>query len=165
MPGSVIRALHTSFHVLYPTFPWSRYYNYSRVIDKQTEVQKGLEIKSRRRPSQGYWATSIARIHTQHWATQPCSSLWYTPRRRWLFFAAALVEVKHVFLTHRNSLTLSHRNLGSRCTEKPRGPRATGSQRAWPQEPAGSLEVFGSCSETSSSRWVAEMGLEEQVGP
>lgn len=40
-----------------------------------------------------------------------------------------------------------------------------GSPRAWLQKPKGSLEVFGSCSETNSSWWVAELGLEEQVGP
>ena len=66
-------------------------------------------------------------------------------------------EVKHVFLTRGNSLTLSHRTLSSRGTE--------GSPRAWLQKPEGSLEVFVSCSETNSSWWVAELGLEEQVGP
>ena len=67
------------------------------------------------------------------------------------------LEVTHAFLTRGNSLTLSHRTLSSRGTE--------GSRRAWLQKPEGSLEVFGSCSETNSSWWVAELGLEEQVGP
>lgn len=81
-----------------------------------------------------------------------------------IVLCCCLVEMKHVLLTHGNSLTLSPRmELEQWRDWVANRVRGSWSPKACLRDLEGPLEASGPCPETCSRWQVAELGLEEQI--